>query len=46
MESTFGASPIDYVDADTSSRMKANQQDATETICEEEMLDAFRGTPK
>jgi len=46
MESTFGASKIHNVDADASSRKKARLQEAMETICEEELLDAFGGTPK
>ena len=46
MESTFGASKIRHCDSGTSSRTRARQREVMETICEEEMLDAFGGAPK
>jgi hypothetical protein len=46
LESTYGPSKVRYGGSGASSRRRAKQREAMETICEEEMLDAFRGAPK
>jgi hypothetical protein len=46
MESTFGARQTHKPDPSASSSTKTDQKKTQETICEEEMLDAFASTPK
>ena len=46
MESTFGVRQTQIPEPSASTNTKAIRQKSQEAICEEEMLDAFRGTPK